>query len=298
MAAQQLQPLVAFVQRASAAATQLWSSRVRPLLLRAAPNWPQLEAACQAQLRAAGQKASAAFEHIRARAAAAKGAADAAVLQQLRSAPPALRLGALATPERASTIVWGLLCGATLPFALALVLAGLRYLAYRLRPANVHVAPPASAGAWSRLEQGLGYSFERNAVLAAALGCDSTGTGGGDAARLAWLGAALLRLLAAEAAFKHAPEGASPAALEAAADALAGRRALGARATAATLPRLVLAGAGAKSARLAADTTARLYAACVGAAYIDAGFSLDAPRSVFAATSSGAANGALTDEAE
>lgn len=295
VAAQLLQPPVGFAQRAWAAAHQLWSGTVRPLLLRAAPDWPQLEAAALARLRAAGQQASAAATRVRARAAAAKAAADAAVLRQLRSAPHALRLGALATPERASTIVWGLLSGATLPLALAFALAGVRYLVYRLRAASVRVVPPGSAGAWSRLEQALGYSFERNAVLAAALGGGSAS--GGDSARLAWLGAAVLRLLAAEAAFKHAPEGASPAALEAAADALAGRHALGPRAAAATLPGLVLAGPGAKSARLAANTMAQLYAACVGAAYMDAGYALDAPRSVFAATGA-AANGTLADEAD
>ncbi|KAL4425623.1 hypothetical protein ABPG75_009639 [Micractinium tetrahymenae] len=298
-AAQQLQPAVALAQRASAAAEQLWSDRVRPLLLKAAPNWAQLEAAAQGRLHAAAQRAHAAADRLRAQAAAAKAAADAAVLRQLRAAPPALRLGALATPERASTIVWGLLSGVTLPFALALALSALRYAAYRVRPASVRVAPPASAAAWARLEQALGYSFERNAALAAALDGETAGAGAGDSARLAWLGAALLRLLAAEAAFKHAPEGASPAALEAAADALAGCSALGARAAAATLPRLVLAGPGAKSARLAADTSARLYAACVGAAYVDAGFSLDAPRAVFATTSGGGTNGSLpVDEAE
>lgn len=273
--------------RASAAAEQLWYSRVRPLLLHSVPSWAQLEATLLAQLHAAGQRAFTVAARVRAQAAAAKAAADGAVLRQLQSAPPALRLGRLATPERASTVVWGLLAGAALPFALALALAAVRYLVYRLRPASVRVAPPASAGAWGRLEEALGHSFERNALLAAALGSDIAG------ARLAWLGAALLRLLAAENAYRLAPDGASPKALEAAADALAGRSAVYVRAAAATLPRLVLAGPGANSARQAADTAARLYAACVGAAYVDAGFDLDAPRIVFAATAGWPANGAL-----
>ena len=257
---------------AQRATTRAWQHTLEPALRRAVPNWPELEAKARAHLACATTATAAAVDQLRAAAAAGKAAADAAVLAQLQWAPPALRLRSLATPAVANALVCAAVSAVTLPLAVALVAASLRWAIYRLRPGSLRVAPPASAAAWSRLEASLGYSFERHATLAAALdGDDVRGSG-----RFSWLGSAVLRLLAAEVALEEQPDEAAPAALAAAAAEVAQT------APAAALPRLVLPGPGAKSRGLAAAKAAQLWSAAVGAAYVDAGLSLDAPRAMLA----------------
>jgi hypothetical protein len=287
-----LQPAVASARQAVAqTAGRVWALKLQPVLRKWVRNWPEIEEGLARSWSVAGQRLGEAAAQARGRIAAAKAAADAAVLRQLQRVPS---LGPLASHTVASSLVWGAIAAATLPVALALVFVALQYAVFRLRPGSVRVQPPGSGGAWNRLEEALGYCWEQHATLKAALGGgssdsaevdagSSTGAAAAAAAsgRFAWLGAALMQLLAAEAAFKQQPAAAGADALEQAAGALAGPAAVAAKAEAATLPRLVLAGTGAQSRQLAASKAAELYIACLGAAYVDSGFELEAPRKVF-----------------
>ena len=266
-----LGPVVAGAQQAAAAA---WEQHLRPLLAKHVRSWPEIEAAARRSASQAADRASQAAAAAQQRAASAKAAADAALLQQLRRVP---QLAPLATPAVASAAVWSVVAAVTLPLAWALAMATVHWLLFRLRPGRVAVAPPSGSAAWDRLEAALGYQYESDAVRAAALDGDSSaGTG-----RFAWLGAAVLQLLAAEAAIQQSEDVDGPQALAAAAVALGGEAALAARAAAAGIPQLVCPGPGARALALAAAKERELWAACLGAAYADAGFQLEAARRVY-----------------
>jgi hypothetical protein len=266
------------------AAQGWWGGRLRPWLLKWAGIYEGVEVAIARGAGSAAQRARAAAAATVARASAAKAAADAVVLRQLH-AVPALR--GLARPEVASRAVWSAVAAAVLPLVALLALALARAAVYRLRPGSAQLQPPQGDEALAALQARLGYSWRQRAGLQAAL------AGGGAAARLSWLGGALLQLLAAEAAFRQQPPTATPAQLDEASGELAKPAVLAARARAATLARLVVAGPGARSQRLAADKAAGAYAACLAAAYLDAGCKLDAARAVFvgAAQANGGADG-------
>ncbi len=267
-----LGPPVAAVQQA---ASQAWEQHLRPLLNRRVRNWPELEAAISEAASKAAQRADAAATSARRTAVSAKAAADAALLRQLSRFP---QLRALATSAVASAVVWAAVAAITVPLVWALALATLRWLLFRLRPGRVAVVPPGSSGAWARLEAALGFQWEQDSTRRAAVDGDSRGGTG----RFAWLGDRLAQLLAAEAAFKSQAEDAAPDALAAAAAALAAEPAIAAKARAAGLPRLVQPGPGLASLRLAEAKERELYAACLGSAFADAGFDLDAVRRVWA----------------
>lgn len=276
-----LGPPVAAVRQAMSRA---WEQHVRPLLNRRVRNWPDLEAAIQEAASEAAQRADAAAARARHAAMATKSVADAALLRQLRRVP---QLRALARPEVASVAVWAAVAAIIVPLIWALTLATLRWLLFRLRPGRVAVAPPGSSSAWARLESALGYQWEQDSTRRAAVDGDSRGGTG----RFAWLGDRLAQLLAAEAAFKLQPDDAAPDALAAAAAALAAEPAIGAKARAAGLPRLVQPGPGLASLQMAEAKERELYAACLGAAFADAGFNLAAARRVWAAGAAKPANG-------
>lgn len=259
--------------RAQHAAATLWAARLRPALARSVHRYVELEAAALRGIATAARRCRAAAAQAAAQAVAAKAAADAAALRQLERLP--LRPG-LATPQLAGGAVWLALGAAALPVAWALAAALARALLFRLRPARLRVERPG-VEALSRLQGALGYSWRKQEALQEALGGDSRGATG----RLAWLGSALLQLLAAEEAFRQQPDGAGPQELQEAAEALAAPAALAAKPGAATLGGLVSAGPGARSLQAVADKAAELYAACLGAAFVDGGGSLDAPRRVF-----------------
>ncbi|PRW58986.1 hypothetical protein C2E21_2347 [Chlorella sorokiniana] len=256
-----LGPPVNAVQQA---ASQAWEQHLRPLLNRRVRNWPEFEAAIREAPSEAAQRAEAAAASAQRSAITAKAAADAALLRQLARVP---QLRPLARPEVASAAVWAAVAAVTVPLAWALTLATLRWLLFRLRPGRVAVVPPGSSSAWARLEAALGYQWEQDATRRAAVDGDSRGGTG----RFAWLGDRLAQLLAAEAAFKLQPEDAAPDALAAAAAGLAAELAVGAKARAAGLTRLVQLGPGLESLRLAEAKERELYAACLGAAFADAG---------------------------
>jgi hypothetical protein len=191
----------------------------------------------------------------------------------MQRVPP---LAASATPMLASRLVWTVILACTLPVAWALSAAAARMLVWRLQPGSVRIQQP-SEQALSRLQADLGYSWREPQDLQAALSGDSSGATG----RFAWLGGALLHLLAAEAAFRQQPDSANPADLEEEAQLLAAESALATKAQAASLPQLVVPSPGAKSRQLAAAKAAELYAACLAAAFVDAGGKLDAARCIF-----------------
>lgn len=255
------------------ATTAAWERHLRPLLTKHVSSWPELEAAVRRSASQGAARASHVAALAQQRGTAAKAAADAAVLQQLRRVP---QLASLATDGVASGAVWAAVAAVTVPLGWALAAATLRWLLFRLRPGRVVVAPPSGA-AWDRLEAALGYQFESAAVRAAALDGDSAaGTG-----RFAWLGWAVLQLLAAEAAIQQSEDGAEPQALAAAAAALGGEAAVAERSLAAGMPQLVRPGPGARALALGAAKERELWAACLGAAFADAGFKLDVARRVY-----------------